>query len=118
MKPAMTITAALAMLTGPRSISNPDLECLGEGDLLALQTLIAAYKATQAPKAVTLTKDEAKECLLLLDDLAAYALDGWFENGDMDADSQAIWSERLDTIRHKVGGKGSWNDDSNRNLRG
>ena len=42
-KPTMTIKAALAMLTGPRSISNPDLECLGEGDLLALQTLLADH---------------------------------------------------------------------------
>lgn len=41
----MTIEAAYAMLTGPRSISNPALECLGEGDLLALQTLLTAFNA-------------------------------------------------------------------------
>ena len=56
--PTMTITAALAMLTGPRSISNPALGCLGDGDLLALQTLLAAFKAQRS--ALALIADHAR----------------------------------------------------------
>lgn len=41
----MTPTQAVAMLTGKRGIANPALGCLGDEDLLALQTLLAAYKA-------------------------------------------------------------------------
>lgn len=86
--------------------------------LSMLAALRRGLVASREAEPVSLTKDEAAECLMLLDDLAAYALDGWVENGDMDAESEQIWSERLDTIRHKVGGKGSWNDDNNRRLRG
>ena len=70
---------------------------------------------------ITLNEKEAAECLRLLDNLAAYALDGWIENNQKD-DSEEIpedfkeWATMLDRIRHKVGGKGSWRDD--RHLRG
>ena len=41
--PEMTITEALALITGKGSVTDPALECLGEGDLLAVQTLIADH---------------------------------------------------------------------------
>lgn len=68
---------------------------------------------------ITLNEKEAAECLRLLDSLAAYALDGWIENNQEDEEIPEEfkeWAESLDRIRHKVGGKGSWQDD--RHLRG
>ena len=65
---------------------------------------------------INLNEKEAAECLRLLDNLAAYALDGWIEN-NQEEDSEEIpeefkeWAAMLDRIRHKVGGKGSWRDD-------
>ena len=56
----MTPTQAIDMLTGPRGIANPDLGCLGEADLLALQTLLEAYKSQRAALAGLL--DPAAAC--------------------------------------------------------
>jgi hypothetical protein len=67
-------------------------------------------------KQTTLTPAEAAECLDLLDQLAAYALDGWIESGSLSEAEAKAWSERLDAARLKLGGAGSFKD--TRHLRG
>jgi hypothetical protein len=44
----MTTTAAIALITGTGSLTDPRLGCLGEGDLAAVRTIIAGFKAQRA----------------------------------------------------------------------
>ena len=44
----MTTTAAIALITGTGSITDPRLGCLGAQDLAAVRTIIGAFKAQRA----------------------------------------------------------------------
>lgn len=64
----------------------------------------------ESKKIITLNSKESAECLNLLDQLAAYALDGWIESGNLTTSEIKAWSESLDSIRNKLGGRGSFKD--------
>lgn len=42
-----TVAEAIAMLTGPGSVTDPKLGCLGDADQIAVLTVLAAFKAQQ-----------------------------------------------------------------------
>jgi hypothetical protein len=79
----MTPTQALAMLTGPRSISDTKTSILGDGDMLALQTLLEAYKSQRAALAGLIGPSAA-----VLDDYSSL-LDAGILEGDDDRESTA-----------------------------
>jgi len=117
---AMHEKAALACLAKLRSLTGYECWCR-KVDMV--QTYIgkdeyAFAMSFATADDVTLDKQDAKDCLTLLDDLASYALDGWVENHeDFDDDRPGVpadlkdTADMLDRIRHKVGGTGSWIDD-------
>jgi hypothetical protein len=112
---AMHEKAALACLAKLRSLKGYECWCR-KVDMV--QTYIGkdeyAFAMSFATAGdVTLDKQDAADCLRLLDDLAAYALDGWVENGDFAENQPEEYkqiAEALDRIRHKCGGIGCWTD--------
>lgn len=112
---AMHEKAALACLAKLRSLKGYECWCR---QVAMVQTYIGKDEYAFAmyfseSGAVTLDRRDAVDCLRLLDDLAAYALDGWVENGCFDEEQPEEYKqivEALDRIRQKCGGIGSWTD--------